>query len=103
MNGTTGKGSGPMGHSIKELRPSPGLLVAVLALVAAVAGTAVAGPAATTSKLGKKKVAKIADQEINKLAPGLSVAHAESANSAIHANTATDAENAASADSATSA
>jgi hypothetical protein len=82
---------------IERWRPSPGLLVAVLALVAAVAGTAVAGTGATTSKLTKKKVVKIADQEINKLAPGLSVAHSESA------DTATNAEKAASADSALSA
>jgi hypothetical protein len=89
-----------MRRHIDGWRPSPGMLVGVLALVAAVVGTAVAGPTATTSKLGKKKVVKIADQEINKLAPGLSVAHAESANTA---NTATSADNADSANSAVSA
>jgi hypothetical protein len=75
-----------MRRHIDGWRPSPGLLVAVLALVAAVAGTAVAGPGATTSKLTKKKVVEIADQEINKLAPGLSVAHAGTANSAQNAD-----------------
>jgi hypothetical protein len=89
-----------MRRHIDGWRPSSGVLVGVLALVAAVAGTAVAGPTATTSKLSKKKVVKIADQEINKLAPGLSVAHAESANTA---NTATNADNAVSADTALSA
>jgi hypothetical protein len=92
-----------MRRHIDGWRPSSGVLVGVLALVAAVAGTAVAGPGATTSKLSKKKVAKIADQEINKLAPGLSVAHAESANTATHADNATSADQAASADSALSA
>ena len=44
--------------------PSPAILVAALALVAAVAGTALAAPGASTSKLTKKKVVKIADREI---------------------------------------
>jgi len=63
-------------------RPSPALFVAVLALVAAVAGTAVAGTdlGATTSKLTKKKVKKtakkVANKQITKRAPGLSVANA---------------------------
>jgi hypothetical protein len=92
-----------MRRRVRESRPSPALVIAVLALVAAVAGTAVAGPGATTSKLSKKKVVKIADQEINKLAPGLSVAHAESANTATRANTATNADNADSATTAQSA
>jgi len=61
---------------------SPALLVAILALVAAVAGTAVAGTdlGATTSKLTKKKVKKtakkVANKQITKRAPGLSVANA---------------------------
>jgi hypothetical protein len=61
-------------------RPSPTMLVAVLALVAALAGTAVAGPTATTS-VSKKKVKKIAKKQaikqINELAPELSVANAD--------------------------
>jgi hypothetical protein len=83
-----------MSRRIREWRPSAGLLVAVLALVAAIAGTAVAGPGATTSKLTKKKVVKIAGQEIKKLAPGLSVAHADTATSATTADSAAQAENA---------
>jgi hypothetical protein len=53
------------------------MVVAVMALVAALAGTAVAGPDASTSALNKKKAKKIAKKQINKLAPGLSVANAE--------------------------
>lgn len=53
---------------IAKVGRSPGLLVAVLALVAALAGTAVAAPGATTSKLNKKKVVRIADREIDELA-----------------------------------
>ena len=68
--------------------PSPAILVAVLALVAALAGTALAGTGATTSKLSKKKVVKIADREINKLASGLSVAHATTADTAAQAENA---------------
>jgi uncharacterized cupredoxin-like copper-binding protein len=62
--------------------PSPAILVAVLALVAALAGTAVAGPDASTSAITKKKVKKIATKQIHKLAPGLSVAHADTADNA---------------------
>jgi hypothetical protein len=78
-------------------KPSPAILVAVLALVAALAGTAVAGPDASTSAITKKKVASIATKQINKLAPGLSVAHADTASNA------TNAQNAAHADTATNA
>jgi hypothetical protein len=52
-----------MGRRIKGARPSPAILVAVMALLAALAGTAIAAnPVATTSakKLTKKKVKKIA-------------------------------------------
>jgi hypothetical protein len=82
-------------RQISTSRPSPALLVAVLALVAALAGTAVAGHDASTSALSKKKVKKIArkqaikqinalvpglaDEQITSRAPGLSVAHAETA------------------------
>ncbi|MGH7359024.1 MAG: hypothetical protein ACREJR_09435 [Candidatus Rokuibacteriota bacterium] len=65
---------------LKRARPSPALIVAVVALVAALAGTAVASdPLATSSakKVTKKKVKKIADRRINKLAPGLSVDNAD--------------------------
>jgi uncharacterized cupredoxin-like copper-binding protein len=74
---------------IRGTRPSPAILIAILALVAALAGTAVAGPTATTS-VSKKKVKKIAKKQaikqINKLAPGLSVAHADSATNANNAD-----------------
>jgi hypothetical protein len=76
---------------LKRARPSPALIVAVVALVAALAGTAVASdPLATSSakKVTKKKVKKIADRRINKLAPGLSVANAETAQNAETAETA---------------
>jgi hypothetical protein len=42
--------------------PSPAIVVGVLALVAALAGTAVAGPGASTSKLTKRKVNELIDQ-----------------------------------------
>jgi hypothetical protein len=73
---------------LSQVRPSPAMLVAATALVAALVGTAVAG-VATHSKLDgkeRKQVAKIArkqaDKRIAKLAPGLSVAVANVANSA---------------------
>jgi hypothetical protein len=50
-------------------RPSPALLVAVVALVAALAGTAVAGPGASSSAITKAKVKKIANKQINKRLP----------------------------------
>ena len=70
---------------LRSLRPSPTIIVAIVALVAAVAGTAVAGPSASTSKLTKSKVRSIADKEIQKLAPGLSVANAANATNAANA------------------
>jgi hypothetical protein len=83
--------------------PSPAILVAVLALVAALAGTAVAGPDASTSAITKKKVTKIATKQINKLAPGLSVASADTANTANRANTANTADTATNAQNAANA
>jgi hypothetical protein len=68
-------------------RHSPTIIVAALALVAALAGTALAGPDADTSAINKKKVKKIAKKQINKLAPGLSVASAQTANTASSAAT----------------
>jgi hypothetical protein len=61
-------------------RPSPAILVAVVALVAALAGTAVAGPGATTSKLNKAKVKLISQKQAKKVlkaeAPNLEVGSA---------------------------
>jgi hypothetical protein len=68
-----------MGRRITERLPSPVLIVAVLALVAALTGTALAGPDASTSAISKKKVKKIAKKQIKKLASDLSVAHADTA------------------------
>lgn len=67
-------------------RPSPAIVVAVVALVAALAGTAVAGPDAGTSAINKKKVKKIVTKQIKKLAPDLSVASAENADQAANAS-----------------
>ncbi len=57
-------------------RPSPGITVAALALVVALAGTAIAGPSTLTKPVTKRTVKKIASKQIKKLAPGLSVARA---------------------------
>jgi hypothetical protein len=55
-------------------RPSPAMVVAIVALIAALGGTAVAGGFIT-----KKKAKKVADNQITKRAPGLSVASAKTA------------------------
>jgi hypothetical protein len=62
---------------LKGLRPSPAIVVALLALVAGLAGTAVAGPDASTSAVTKKKAKKIANKQITKRAPGLTVGNSE--------------------------
>jgi hypothetical protein len=82
----------------RRSRPSPALLVAVVALAAALAGTAVADPTGSVSGINKRKVKRIAKKQINKLAPGLSVAHADTAGSAKRADTANTAGGAANAD-----
>lgn len=73
------------------LRPSPAMLVAIVALVAALGGGAVAGVAVTAlNKKEKKQVTKIAKQQgkkqatkqINKREPGLNVNSARSADNA---------------------
>jgi hypothetical protein len=58
-------------------RPSPAMVIAVVALIAALGGTAIAGGFTT-----KKKVNKI----INNRAPGLSVGSAKKADSAANVN-----------------
>ncbi len=68
--------------------PSPAMLVALVALIVALGGTAVAG-----GVLNKKKVNKI----ITNRAPGLSVNHANTAGSAANADSATKADTATSA------
>jgi hypothetical protein len=99
--GFNDKGSGVMGQ-IRATRPSPAMITAVLALVAALGGTALAG-VATTAKLDKKEkkqAKKVATKQINKLAPGLSVASADTATTANSAETANSANTAAQAQNA---
>jgi hypothetical protein len=58
-------------------RPSPAMVVAIVALIAALGGTAVGA-----AFVSKKQAKKIAKNQVNKLAPGLSVASAKSADTA---------------------
>jgi hypothetical protein len=78
-------------RSSLSLRPSPALLVGIAALCLGLGGTAIAGPdgireALTKAKVTKAKVKKIskeqANKQIDKRAPGLSVANAATADSA---------------------
>jgi hypothetical protein len=82
-------------------RPSAAFVVAVFALCFALVGSAIAGTDSAKKALSKSQVKKIAkkqaDKEINKKAPGLSVAHATSADSATNATNATTAANGAAA------
>jgi hypothetical protein len=96
----------------KRLRISPGLLVAVIGIVAALGGTALAGPSLTGAKKHKskhpdaKQDRKLIRSEIKKAAPTLSVAsasHASSSDSATNATNATNATHASAADTAGSA
>lgn len=71
--------------SPKGRRPSPAMIVAATALIVALAGTAMAAPTAIKSILNKKEkkqVKNISKNQVNKLAPGLSVKHANTAGSA---------------------
>ncbi len=85
-----------MRSMLRSGRLSPSLIISILALIVALAGTAVAG-----GVLNKKKVKKIsrnvANKQIDTRAPGLTVSHAGTANSA---GTATNADHAGNADSA---
>ncbi|HEX6587024.1 MAG TPA: hypothetical protein VF052_09745 [Solirubrobacterales bacterium] len=86
---------------LKGRMPSPAMTVAGVALIIALAGTAMAAPTAIKSILNKqekKQVKAIAKNQVNKLAPGLSVANAATATNANQANTATSAETAANAE-----
>jgi hypothetical protein len=64
-------------------RPSPAMVVAIVALIAALGGTAFAGGFIT-----KKKAKKVANNAITQRAPGLAVASAKTADTANTANTA---------------
>ena len=64
----------------KGRRPSPVMIVTGVVLAIALAGTAIAGPSAITSALNKsekKQVKKIAKNQVNKLASGLSVGNSD--------------------------
>jgi hypothetical protein len=65
-------------------RQAPAIVIAILALVAAVAGVAIANPSAFTSggPITKKKVKKISTNVVNSLAPGLSVKSAQTSQTA---------------------
>jgi hypothetical protein len=69
-----------MRSSTAARRPSPGLIVAALALTVALGGTAVAADPA--AKISKSKVKTIARKQIDKLAPELDVASAKQADKA---------------------
>lgn len=77
--------------SFTRMKPSPALIVAVVALSMAVVGTAVAGTGGLTHKITKSKVKSIAKKQIKKAAPGLSVAKAETATNADNATNAANA------------
>ena len=82
---------------IPGVRYLPLLVVAVVALTVALAGSAFGGTDAI-SAISSKTVKKIATKQINQLAPGLSVAKAKTADSATNAGSATSAGSAATAD-----
>jgi len=73
------------------------MIVAATALIVALAGTAMAAPTAIKSILNKqekKQVKSIAKNQVNKLAPDLSVKHAKTADTATTATTANTAKDA---------
>jgi hypothetical protein len=76
----------------RTARPSPAMIVAILALSMSLVGTAVA--AGVFSKQEKKVIKKLANKQITKRAPGLSVEKAKTANTATNANQANTAANA---------
>lgn len=96
----------------RKVQGWPAILVAGLALVAALVGTAIADPTATTSakKLSKKEkkqvrniATKQAGKQITEQAPDLSVGHASTAGRANTAGRATNADSADTAGTATNA
>jgi hypothetical protein len=78
-------------------------LVVCMAIVAALAGTALAGSGAETSAITKSKVKRIVGKEVAKLAPTLHVASADTAGTADSAKSADTASTATSANTANSA
>jgi hypothetical protein len=81
-------------------RHAKAAVVVCAAVIAAVTGTALAGPDAQSSGLTKSKVKKIVRQQVAQLAPTL---HVASADRATRADSATSADTARSAETATSA
>src|SRR5690348_18474111 len=82
---------------MRKRAPSPAIVISIIALVFAVAGTALAGMA-TISVLSKKEMKqtrRLAKAEIRRAAPGLSVEHAKSADIAAASNHAASADTAA--------
>ena len=80
-------------------RPSPAMVVAVVALSLGLVGSAVAG----SGVLDKGQVKKVANKQISKRAPGLAVASAKAADTARTADTAKTANSAATATTANNA
>lgn len=76
-----------MRQATSRRKPSPAMVVAIIALAFAVTGTSVAGVATISalSKKDKKQIKGIAQGEIGKAAPGLAVASAKTAGSADNA------------------
>jgi hypothetical protein len=70
-------------------RPSPAMVIAIVALIAALGGTAIAG-----GVINKKKAKNIANNVVTQRAPGLSVSHAGSADNATNATNAGNANTA---------
>src|SRR5690242_12599056 len=87
--------------SARERRRSPALVVAIVALIVALTGTAFAAGALTAKQ--KRQVGKIAGKVFNKRIGGASVAHAISADSATTAKSAGSATTAKSATEALTA
>ena len=79
-------------------RPSPAMIVSMIALCFALVGTAVAQD--SLGKITKSKVKTIANKQISKAAPGLSVKSAATATSATTATNAVNAVNATNSSSA---
>jgi hypothetical protein len=66
---------------IKRMQPSPSMLVAGVAVIVSLAGTAIAGPLATNSALNKAEKKQV-NRLIKKAGPGLSVANADTVDGA---------------------
>jgi hypothetical protein len=75
---------------MSKRRPSPAMVVAMIALCLGLGGSAIAAGGVTKSQM-KKIAKKQANKQINKREAGLSVAHAKTADSATNAQAATNA------------